>query len=82
MSVEQQLKDLNDHPSDGIANWAADAYELQADYKAGKISKDEYAELVGDLAHSQAIADAANDLAAKTTMYNVIQGLKALASLA
>jgi hypothetical protein len=81
MSLEQQLKQLNENKNDDIANWAADAYDLQADLKAGKISKEEYTELLGDLEHSKAITEAAGDLAAKTEMYNIIQGLKALASL-
>jgi hypothetical protein len=81
MSLEQQLKDLNDHPHDAIANWAADAYELAEDFKTGKISKDEYAELLNDLAHSRAISDAAADQAALTQMHTILQGLKAVAGL-
>lgn len=75
MSLEQQLKDLNDHPNDGIANWAADAYDLQADLKAGKISKSEFTELLEDLKHSQAITAAASDLEALGQMNQILEGL-------
>jgi hypothetical protein len=81
MSLEQQLKDLNDHPHDGIANWAADAYQLAEDFKFGKITKIEYAELLEDLKHSQAITDAAADQAALSQMHAILQGLKTIGSL-
>ena len=81
MSLEQQLKDLNDHPSDNIANWAADAYDLAEDFKSGKITKSEYAELLEDLKHSQAITDAAADQAALSQMHAILEGLKAVGGL-
>jgi hypothetical protein len=81
MSLEQQLKELNKHQHDGIANWAADAYDLQEDFKAGKISKNEYAELLGDLEHSKAITEAAGDLQALTQMHQILEGLKAVGGL-
>jgi hypothetical protein len=80
MSVEQQLRELNDHPSDDVANWAADAYELQEDFKAGSISKSEYVELLGDLKHSQAITEAAGDLETLGKMNQILEGLVTLAS--
>jgi aspartate carbamoyltransferase catalytic subunit len=80
MSVEQQLRELNDHPSDSVANWAADAYELQEDFKAGRISKSEYVELLGDLKHSKAITEAAADLDTLGQMNQILEGLTILAT--
>jgi hypothetical protein len=81
MSLEQQLKQLNENKHDDIANWAADAYELAEDFKFGKISKAEYAELLGDLEHSKAITAAAQDQVALTLMHQILEGLKAVAGL-
>ena len=80
MSLQDQIKQLNAHADDGIANWAADAYDYQ--FQAGELSAEEYNELVDDLKDSSAISAAASDLQAQELMYQVIEGLIALSSVA
>jgi|FreactcultuFSWF8_1027224.scaffolds.fasta_scaffold03790_2 polyhydroxyalkanoate synthesis regulator phasin len=82
MSLQDQLKQLNDNPSDDVANWAADAYDYQQKFQAGELSAEEYNELVDDLKDSSAISAAASDLQAQELMYQVIEGLIALSSVA
>lgn len=81
MSLEQLLKDLNGHPSDDVANFAADAYDLQEDLRMGKISKDEYLELLEDIKHRQVILAASADLETKAMLHDALEGMIALASL-
>jgi len=80
MSLEQTLKALNDHPNDDVANFAADAYELQDDLRQGKISKSEYQELLEDIKHRQAILLSASDLETKGMLNEALNGLLKLAS--
>jgi hypothetical protein len=80
MSLEQTLRALNDHPNDDVANFAADAHELQTDLSTGKISKAEYNELLEDIKHKQAILVAAADLETKAMLNEVLNGMIKLAS--
>lgn len=82
MSLQDQLQQLNNHPSDVVANWAADAYDYQQKFQAGELSAEEYNELVDDLKDSSAISEAAGDLQTQELMYAVIEGLIALSSVA
>jgi len=82
MSLQDQITQLNAHPNDGVANWAADAYDYQEKFQAGELSAEEYNELVDDLKDSSAISEAASDLQTQELMYAVIEGLIALSSAA
>lgn len=82
MSLQDQLKQLNAHPNDDVANWAADAFDYQEKFQSGELSADEYNELVDDLKDSSAISAAASDLQTQELMYTVIEGLIALSSVA
>jgi hypothetical protein len=59
----------------------AQAQDLEAQHKAGHLSKAEYLELLEDLKHTAAVEEAAGDLAKLTQIHNVIEGLKAAGSL-
>jgi hypothetical protein len=59
----------------------AQAQELDAQYKAGHLSKAEYNELLEDLKHTAAVEEAAGDLAKLTQIHQVLEGLKAAAGL-
>ena len=49
-----------------LADWAKEAEAYTNDFKSGALSEDEYKELMGDLKHSKAISDAADDLAVRS----------------
>ena len=59
----------------------AQAQALEAQFKAGQLSADEYKELLEDLKHTAAIEEAAGDLAKLTQIYEVLDGLKTAAGL-
>jgi polyhydroxyalkanoate synthesis regulator phasin len=80
MSLENTLRTLNEHHNDDVANFAAAAYDLQDDLNKGKITTSEYAELLEDLKHQQAIVSAAADLETKAMLNTALNGLIKLAS--
>jgi hypothetical protein len=82
MNLDQLLRELNDHPDDAVANWAADAHELQTQLKSNAISLAEYKELLQDLRRGQEIIKATNDLDTQSAINQATHGLLALASLA
>lgn len=49
--------------------------ELEQDFKAGKLSASEYQELLEDIKHIKVIQAAADDLALKTELNELIDGL-------
>ena len=59
----------------------AQAQDLEAQFKAGSISADEYKELLEDLKHTAAVSEAAGDLARLTQIHEVLDGLKSAAGL-
>ena len=59
----------------------AQAQDLDAEYKAGNLSADEYKELLEDLRHTAAVNEAAGDLNKLTQIYEVLDGLKSAAGL-
>ena len=59
----------------------AQAQDLEAQHKAGHLSKAEYLELLEDLKHTAAVEEAAGDLAKLTEIHNVLEGLKSAAGL-
>lgn len=81
MSLEQTLKQLNGHANDDVANWAADAYDLQEDLRMGKISRSEYNELLEDIKHKRVILEASADLETKAMLNEAVNGLIKLASV-
>ena len=52
---------------------------LESEFKAGNLSAGEYKELLEDIKHTKAIAVAADDLALKTQLHQLIDGLIAVA---
>ena len=52
---------------------------LEAEFKAGNLSASEYKELLEDIKSTKAIAVAADDLALKTQLHQLIDGLIAVA---
>ncbi len=52
---------------------------LEADFKARKISAGEYKELLEDIKHTQVINIAADELALKSQLNELIEGLIAVA---
>ena len=59
----------------------AQAQELDAQFKAGRLSASEYKELLEDLKHTAAVNEAAGDLAKLTQIYEVLDDLKSAAGL-
>lgn len=50
-------------------------HSLEAEFKAGNISASEYKELLEDIKHIKVIQVAANDLALKSQLCEIIDGL-------
>ena len=59
----------------------AQAQDLEAQFHAGALSRNEYQELLEDLKHTAAIEEAAGDLAKLTQIHEVLDGLKNAASV-
>ena len=63
-----------------VDNVVAEAYALEAQFRAGELSASEYTELLQDLQSTKVIEAAADDLATLTQLNGLITGLIALAS--
>lgn len=63
-----------------VDNVVAEAYALEAQFKAGELSASEYTELLQDLQSTKVIEAAADDLATLSQLNGLITGLIALAS--
>ena len=59
----------------------AQAQELDAQFKAGRLSASEYKELLEDLKHTAAVNEAAGDLAKLTQIHEVLDDLVSAAGL-
>ena len=59
----------------------AQAQDLEAQFHAGALSRNEYQELLEDLKHTAAVNEAAGDLAKLTQIHEVLDGLKNAASV-
>jgi hypothetical protein len=57
------------------------AQDLEAQFKAGNLSADEYKELLEDLKHTAAVNEAAGDLNKLSQIHEVLEGLKNAASV-
>ena len=85
MTVETyqgQLGQAHTSPDPVIQQAAADANQITELFKAGQISKDEYQQLMADLAVTARINQSMNDLARLEMLNTAINGLINLASLA
>jgi hypothetical protein len=56
-------------------NVVAEIRTLEDEFKAGRISASELKELLEDIKHSKAIAVAADDLALKAQLFELIDGI-------
>ena len=56
-------------------NVVAEIRTLENEYKAGRISASELKELLEDIKYSKAIVAAADDLALKTKLFELIDGI-------
>ena len=56
-------------------NVIAEIRTLENEYKAGRISASELKELLEDIKYSKAIVAAADDLALKTKLFELIDGI-------
>lgn len=81
MSYTTLLEEISGSNNTSAANWAKDVLELDAKYKAKQISESEYKELLGDLVHSKAISEAADDLAVKTKLNECIEGIASVVGI-
>ena len=59
----------------------AQAQALEAQFKAGQLSADEYKELLEDLKHTAAIEEAAGDLNKLSQIHEMLEDLKNAASV-
>ena len=60
-------------------NLVEEVRALESEFKAGNLSASEYKELLEDIKSTKAIAVAADDLALKTQLHQLIDGLIAVA---
>lgn len=85
MSVEyfqQLLGQANTSQDQVLQQSAAIANQYTEAFKAGQFSKEEYQQLMSDIATSAQINQSANDVANLETLNTAINGLIRLASLA
>ncbi len=59
----------------------AQAQDLEAQFHAGALSRNEYQELLEDLKHTAAVNEAAGDLAKLTQIHKILEDLKTAASV-
>ena len=59
----------------------AQAQDLEAQFHAGALSRNEYQELLEDLKHTAAVNEAAGDLAKLSQIHEVLENLKSAAGL-
>jgi hypothetical protein len=62
-----------------VDNVVEEVRALEAEFKAGKLSVGEFKELLEDIKHTKVIQAAADDLALKTQLNELIEGLIAVA---
>jgi hypothetical protein len=62
-----------------VDNVVEEVRALEAEFKAGKLSAGEFKELLEDIKHTKVIQAAADDLALKTQLNELIEGLIAVA---
>jgi hypothetical protein len=76
MSVESKLAELIGCDNVNVVAFAKQAAELKTLVEARAINQSEYEELVNDLQRTQVIAMAADDLAIKSALNEVMDGIK------
>lgn len=80
MQIPEQLVVLQDHTDEAIARAAQKTLEYTRELEAGELSKQDYAELLQDLASDQRIAAQADNLETAILLEKVIKGLISIAS--
>ena len=75
MDAMKELKEWVGNNYTELADWAKEAENYTAMFENKEISEDEYKELMGDLKHSKAISDAADDLAVRSKANEMLDNL-------
>jgi len=75
MDAMKELKECVGNNHTELAGWAEEAENFTNMFKNGELSEDEYKELMGDLKHSKAISDAADDLAVRSKANEMLDNL-------
>ena len=75
MDALNELKEWVGNNHTELADWAKEAEAYTNDFKSGSLSEDEYKELMGDLKHSKAISDAADDLAVRSKANEMLDNI-------
>lgn len=79
-TVDVKLAELIGCDNANVVVFAKQAAELKTLVESGAISKNEYEELVNDLKRTQVIASAADDLAIKSAIHEVLVGIESAAT--
>jgi polyhydroxyalkanoate synthesis regulator phasin len=79
-TVDVKLAELIGCNNTNVVAFAKQAAELKTLVESGAISKNEYEELVNDLKRTQVIASAADDLAIKSAIHEVLVGIESAAT--
>ena len=75
MDAMKELQEWVGNNHTELADWAKEAEAYTNDFKSGAMSEDEYKELMGDLKHSKAISDAADDLAVRSKANEMLDNI-------
>lgn len=74
-----QLQLLTENENAAIASTAKRALQYTAELEAGNIDKEEYQDLLEDLATTRTVADLADELAIKQLLASALKGAIAIA---
>lgn len=74
-----QLRLLTESEDAAIASTAKRALQYTAELEAGNLDKDEYEDLLKDLATTRAVAELSDQLATKQLLASALQGAIAIA---
>ena len=69
-----QLRLLTENENAAISSTAKKALQYTAELDAGNLDKEEYQDLLEDLATTRAVADLADELATKQLLASALQG--------
>ena len=75
MDAMKELQEWVGNNHSELADWAKEAENYTAMFENKEISEDEYKELMGDLKHSKAISDAADDLAVRSKANEMLDNI-------
>ena len=74
-----QLRLLTENENAAISSTAKKALQYTAELDAGNLDKEEYQDLLQDLATTRAVADLADELSTKQLLASALQGAIAIA---